>query len=200
MKILIVLALGCLAAAAAEDAFIQHGVVPDVIDAPPAATIEVDYHEPQHAKVRLGNELTPTIVQKQPEFSWPVEEGALYTLVMTDPDAPSRANPIRREFLHMLVGNIPGTDVSKGDVLFEYIGAGPPQGTGLHRYVILAYKQPGHIDFNMKKVPNTTFEGRPLFAIRKFAADKNLGAPVAGNFFQAEWDDYVPQLSKRVKS
>lgn len=53
-----------------------------------------------------------------------------------DPDAPSRAKPIRREFLHFLVGNIPGNDVSKGDILFDYIGAGPPQGTGKHNLLV----------------------------------------------------------------
>lgn len=52
----------------------------------------------------------------------------------------------------------------------------------------------------MLKFVSSTFAGRPNFSIRKFAADKNLGAPVAGNFFQAEWDDYVPMLQKMVKS
>ena len=54
----------------------------------------------------------------------------LPSLLFPDPDARSRANPTLREFLHFLVVNIPGTDISKGDVLFEYIGSGPPQGTG----------------------------------------------------------------------
>ena len=29
-----------------------------------------------------------------------------------------------------LVGNIPGTDVAKGETLSEYVGSGPPEGTG----------------------------------------------------------------------
>ena len=33
--------------------------------------------------------------------------------------------------------NIPGNDVSQGEVCAEYVGAGPPKGTGLHRYVQL---------------------------------------------------------------
>ena len=54
-----------------------------------------------------------------------------------DPDAPSRANPTYREWRHWLVANIPGCDVSKGETIVTYFGAGPPQGTGLHRYIFL---------------------------------------------------------------
>ena len=55
----------------------------------------------------------------------------------TDPDAPSRKNPKYREWRHWVVVNVPGGDVSKGEVCAEYVGAGPPQGTGLHRYIVL---------------------------------------------------------------
>ena len=65
-----------------------------------------------------------------------------------DPDAPSRNDPKFREWHHWLVVNIPGSDVSKGDAVAEYIGAGPPKGTGLHRYVFLAYKQTGKVNFS----------------------------------------------------
>lgn len=41
-------------------------------------------------------------------------------------------------------------------------------------------------------------DGRGQFSIRKFAAKYNLGQPVAGNFYQAEWDDYVPILYKQL--
>ena len=58
-------------------------------------------------------------------------------ITTTDPDAPSRVDPSWREWRHWLVGNIPGTEVSKGEVLSEYIGAGPPKDTGLHRYIFL---------------------------------------------------------------
>ena len=44
------------------------------------------------------------------------EEGALYTLIASDPDPPDPANPTKKEWLHWLVTNIPGGggDVSKG--------------------------------------------------------------------------------------
>lgn len=48
---------------------------------------------------------------------------------VSDPDAPSRANPKFREWKHWCVVNIPGADVSKGEVLAQYVGSGPPKGT-----------------------------------------------------------------------
>ena len=65
-----------------------------------------------------------------------------------DPDAPSRHHPKFREWHHWLVVNIPGCDVSQGEVQLEYVGSGPPKGTKLHRYVFLAYKQAGRISYS----------------------------------------------------
>lgn len=168
----------------------ENGIVPDVIDVAPKAIVKIDY--PCGVSVDNGKELTPTQVKDQPAVSWSAEDGALYLLAMIDPDAPSRQNPIRREVLHCLIGNIPGSDVGAGDTLFEYMGSGAPEGTGLHRYVWLLYKQPGRIDFQQETVSKRSRRGRINFSIRKFAAEKNLGQPVAGNFFVAQWDEYVP--------
>lgn len=93
--------------------------------------------------VNFGDELTPTSVKDVPKVEWNADPNQLYTLLMVDPDAPSRAEPKLRSFKHWTVINIPGSDVPKGDVVSEYIGAGAPKGTGLHRYVFLAYKQTG---------------------------------------------------------
>ena len=43
-----------------------------------------------------------------------------------------------------------------------------------------------------------TGEGRGGWNARKFAADNGLGEPVAGNFYQAEFDDYVPKLYEEM--
>lgn len=53
-----------------------------------------------------------------------------YYYYCTDPDAPNRKEHTFREWHHWLVGNIPGKDISKGETLSEYIGSGPPLGTG----------------------------------------------------------------------
>jgi len=117
---------------------------------------------------------------------------------MTDPDAPSRQDPKFREWHHWLVGNIQGGNISKGDVLSAYVGSGPPEGTGLHRYVFLIYEQPKKLTFDEKRLTNTSGDHRGKFSIRNFAKKYHLGEPVAGNFYQAEWDDYVPKLYKQL--
>lgn len=37
-----------------------------------------------------------------------------------------------------------------------------------------------------------------MFSIRKFAEKYKLGQPVAGNAYQAKWDDYVPKLYEQL--
>lgn len=174
-----------------------HGVVPDVIDVAPIAKIQVEFDS--GVNVDGGNELTPTQVKNQPiKVTWDVEEGAHYTLCMTDPDAPSRKEPTFREWHHWLVVNIPGTDISKGEVLSEYVGSGPPPDTGLHRYVYLVYKQPGPLTCDEPRLTNRSADNRGGFSIRKFATKYNLGQPIAGNLYQAKYDDYVPELYKQL--
>jgi len=174
-----------------------HGVVPDVVDVAPKDVVRVSYDGGQSAA--NGNELTPTQVRNHPvDISWPVEEDVLYTLCLTDPDAPSREDFSWREFQHYLVVNIPGTDVSKGQVLHEYVGSGPPKGSGIHRYVWLVYKQPAELKCDEPRLSSRSAEGRPMFSTRNFAAKYRLGQPVAANFYLAQWDDYVPELHKQL--
>eukprot|EP00731_Ephydatia_muelleri_P020284 Em0013g11a len=179
---------------AVEQKFREHGCLPDVVDVAPTDLAEVSYDS--GVKCELGNVLTPTQVQNQPTVTWSTEPGAKYTVAMTDPDAPSRQNPIRREIKHWLVVDIPGCDVAKGTVLAPYRGSGPPQGTGLHRYIFLVYKQSSDVKFN-EPVLGPSRDGRANWKVQDFAAKHGLGKPVAGNFYQAEYDDYVPILHSK---
>lgn len=148
--------------------------------------------------VSEGNELTPTQVKNMPKMEWPTEPNALYTVLLTDPDAPSRKQPSFREWHHWLVVNVPGTDIDKGDVLSEYVGSGPPKDSGLHRYVFLVFKQPNKLSCSEQRIPKTSGKNRGKFSTAKFVAKYKLGNPVAGNLFQAQYDDYVPKLYKQL--
>lgn len=114
-----------------------------------------------------------------------------------DPDAPNRQEPKFREVRHWLVVNIPGSDLSAGEHKFQYIGSGPPQGSGLHRYVFLLFKQDGKQNFDMPTTTNRSREGRLSTNTRKLMADYNLKL-IAGNFYFAQFDDYVPILHAQM--
>lgn len=174
----------------------KHGVVPDVIDSAPVASIEIEWPT-SGVRAIQGNELKPSQVKTLPKISFEGKSDKLYSLLMVDPDAPSRKDPKFREFCHFVVVNIPGTEVTKGDTLVEYIGSGPPLGTGLHRYVFLLYEQKAKITSSMK-VSKTMLKGRPSFSAKKFAKENNLGEPIAANFYQAQYDDYVPILHAQL--
>ncbi|XP_032526487.2 protein D3-like [Danaus plexippus] len=178
------------------NAFEVSKIVPDVIPVAPKELIELKYQSGVSAN--LGNELAPTKVKDQPAVSYNADPDAFYTLVFTDPDNYDGPELVYREWHHWLVVNIPGSDVAQGDVLSGYIGSGPPEGTGIHRYVYILYKQPGKLVFDEKRLGNKSIDGRAAFSTKKFAEKYNLGAPVAGNFYRAQFDDYVPLLYKSL--
>ncbi|KAF8356831.1 hypothetical protein PRIPAC_91826 [Pristionchus pacificus] len=179
------------------ESFSSHGVVPDVISVAPKALCTIKYDS--GVEVSEGNVLTPTQVKNAPSVKWNGDNNKLYTLIMTDPDAPSRAEPKYREWHHWLVSNIPGQDLAKGDVLSAYVGSGPPPKTGLHRYIFLIYEQKGRIEDKEHGIlTNTSADNRGGWKAAKFVEKHGLGVPVAGNFYQAEYDDYVPLLYKQL--
>lgn len=106
-------------------------------------------HKDSSAEVGIGTILTPSQVLTPPEITFPAEANTYYTVIKTDPDAPTRSNPLFREFLHWGVVNV--TDGESGNILSgdqavelcSYVPAGAPCNSGLHRYIYLLYKQDG---------------------------------------------------------
>ncbi|CAD6993262.1 protein D2 [Ceratitis capitata] len=200
LKHLLLISVASLAYAEDSDItkFMKHlEVIPDLIAEGPKDFLKVIFDSGVMAD--KGVELKPRQVKNQPKVEWkPDSADSYYTLIMTDPDAPSRAKPEWREWHHWLVVNIPGNAVDKGEVLSAYVGSGAPKDTGLHRYVFLLYKQPKKLEFTEAHLTNTSPKGREKFSTKNFVAKYGLGVPVAGNFFQAQYDDYVPELYKQL--
>lgn len=151
--------------------------------------------------------LQPVQVQQRPikieSEKW--ESKSLYTLILSDPDAPNRKEHQYREWMHWVVVNVPvkentnELDVAKGEHVVEYIGAGPPQDSGLHRYVFLAVEQPqGKIEFQDAKLKNTSGENRGGWKVRDVLQKHNLGKVTALACFEAEWDEAVRGLYDRL--
>ncbi|XP_065285335.1 protein D1-like [Dermacentor albipictus] len=109
--------------------------------------------------------------------------GSPYSLLMVDPDAPSRKQPDKRSWLHWMVLNAASTErFHDGDVAMPYEGPNPPQGSGPHRYVLLVYCQDGAHLSKEEVAPKE----RPSYRVADFAEKLTTKMPVAGCFYYVE--------------
>ncbi|KAH0838705.1 phosphatidylethanolamine-binding protein [Lanmaoa asiatica] len=145
----------------------EAGIIPDVISDKtpfsPSALLVVKW--PTGKEAMLGNTLTPIDTADEPSVSFtPMQSFAVasdvgYTLVMTDPDAPSRGDPKMGQWRHWIVMGLKAPALSTldtGDLSARvtkqattpYYPPAPPRGTGPHRYVFLLYQEPS-VDFSI---------------------------------------------------
>lgn len=176
-------------------------IIPDVIDGmeltfapnphaqprtpPLEGAPELSIKYPNHI-VANGNFIPKEDAHDEPKID--IVGHGMYTLIMSDPDAPSPDDPKWREFLHMLIINIPDGELSKGKVVTPYTAPAPPQGE--HRYVFTLWRQtpPGRPETIAKEDWDHPFEvsapeDRKCFNTRKFAAEHKLRGPVRVEWF-----------------
>jgi len=139
-------------------------IIPDVIPESkftPGVLFSVTY--PSGKEAVLGAELTkeetadePDIVITPLNITAPAGQTTVdtsYTLVMTDPDAPSRAEPKYRQFRHWVITGLKApastSSETKNIVALKpkasttpYQPPGPPPGSGFHRYVFFLFEEP----------------------------------------------------------
>ncbi|KAK4280381.1 hypothetical protein QN277_012011 [Acacia crassicarpa] len=158
---------------------VMERVIGEVIDNfTPSVTMNVLYNNSSRP-FRPGQELLPQAVISKPR----VEIGGddlrtFYTLIMTDPDAPSPSDPYLREHLHWMVTDIPGTtDVTYGREVVGYENPRPM--VGIHRYVFVLFKQRGR---QTVRPPAS----RDNFNTRTFSFENGLGLPVAAVYFNSK--------------
>nr|DBA27858.1 TPA: hypothetical protein GDO54_008307 [Pyxicephalus adspersus] len=144
--------------------------------------------------VHYGNVVAPSEAAVAPEVTFDAQEGTLWTLLLTNPDGHLRDTG--SEYVHWLVGNIPGNQVLFGDEICHYFPPFPANGTGYHRHVFILFKQEERIDYTEEMRPNPchslkmrTF--RTLDFYRKYE-DKITPGGLA--FFQCKWEDSVTQV------
>jgi len=190
------------------DMFKESGLVPELLDAPPKDVLKIVYNGGNVLEHNTGKENTPTQVKYQPlSITWPgMSDDHFYTIIMIDPDMPSRDTPVEKktQVLHWLMVNIPGNGVG-GRQLAPYIGSGPPPGTGIHRYTFLVFDEGTEAKDYSAVIPmdlvqigrrvhwNLADQGK-IWTYRGFLDWADLGQPLAGNFYVAQWDSWVDQL------
>ncbi|KIN97415.1 hypothetical protein M404DRAFT_1006053 [Pisolithus tinctorius Marx 270] len=184
-----------------EHALIEADIIPEVVPSRfgPEALLVVSW--PTGKEATLGNTLTAYDTALAPTISFtpmvtqaPYDEVS-YTLVMTDPDAPSRKNPKLAQWRHWVVTGIKAPHPSEAltghlDGRFTelpvtpYHGSTPPPGTGPHRYVLLLYREPASgltIPPDAPERRNSP-DDRAKWDAAVFAEEYGL-KPVAANFF-----------------
>ncbi|KAL8154452.1 hypothetical protein V2J09_012212 [Rumex salicifolius] len=154
-------------------------VVGDVIDVftpwpPTHMEMVVTY---QSNQVFNAVEFLPSAVSSKPRVEINAADlRTFFTLVMTDPDVPGPSDPYLREHLHWIVTDIPGTT----DATFA--GCGRRKRGGKLRNAKAEHRDPQARRLQALMPPSS----RNCFSTRRFAAEHNLGDPVAALFFNAQ--------------
>ncbi|CCX29632.1 Similar to Carboxypeptidase Y inhibitor; acc. no. P14306 [Pyronema omphalodes CBS 100304] len=182
-----------------RETFKKHGIIPQVVDDfTPTALLSVTYPK---VEVSVGNTISPEDTQDEPVIRvTPAKakpngdkpgEPAIYTIVLTDPDAPSRENPKNAEFCHWIQTGLTADDTifySKSRALMKYMGPAPPPKTGKHRYVFLLYRGSNK---DLQEPKDRVRWGNPeqkkgvTVGVRKWAKEGGLEL-VGANFFYAQ--------------
>ncbi|KAM6897449.1 large ribosomal subunit protein mL38 [Xenentodon cancila] len=157
----------------------------------PQVTLRVRYHQDSRGQVYYGNQLTPTEAASNPQISFDAEDGSLWTLLLTSPDEHLLDN--EAEYIHWLVGNIPGGAVQAGEELCHYLPPFPAKGTGFHRYIFILFKQEGPINFqdDARPAPCHSLEDRTIRTVEFYRKHQDHMTPVGLAFFQSQWDESV---------
>ncbi|XP_054707886.1 protein D2-like [Uloborus diversus] len=156
--------------------FTEDQIVPHIIPKTPDEALKVSY---AGVEVECGTELPRDRADPQPQIEYTAINHEFYTLVMIDPDAPDPDTPNFRHFLHWFVVNIPGSAVSQGKVLTQYMMPSPPAYSRAHRYIFLVYKQPIYI-FSPSYMDG---KRRSKFDLEKMVQELELVGPLSGNYF-----------------
>ena len=131
-------------------------------DFKPSLSLILSYPS-HHDHVFLGNALPPSNVTSEPVFEvhtispnpTPTQKNTTYTLVLSDPDATSRAEPVKAQMCHWIVSGLKLQPTDNSDTflldtteaseeksnglteLMSYVPPTPPPKTGYHRYVFV---------------------------------------------------------------
>ncbi|KAF5376918.1 hypothetical protein D9615_007316 [Tricholomella constricta] len=134
-------------------------IIPDVMPPSFAPSVLFSVVWPNGSEAVMGNFLSREDTLEEPEVNFvplivpdapKAAQDVTYTLVMTDPDAPSRANPKFGQFRHWVITGLkvpaPGTEnpsaVKTKLSATPYRPPGPPPGSGVHRYIFLLFEEP----------------------------------------------------------
>ncbi|KAI1928761.1 carboxypeptidase Y inhibitor [Ophidiomyces ophidiicola] len=187
-----------------RDALRTNDIIPDVLDDFQSRfSLNITYPS-THTEAKLGNKIPITKAQDSPRYEFsPIgssdstsNSNQAYTLVLTDPGAKSREEPIWSEFCHWIMVNVSSTqeggrvassEESGEKVIEKYMPPSPPQGTGYHRYVFVLLRRDAEATgkFKAPKERKQWGYGKQRHGVHQWASEYGLDV-VGANFFFAQ--------------
>ncbi|XP_070574664.1 large ribosomal subunit protein mL38-like [Ptychodera flava] len=166
----------------------------------PQIIMHVNYEQSQDFSVPVyrGNVVSPAEATNAPSVFYESSADDLWTLLFTNPDGHLLDN--EAEYLHWMIGNIPGNDLHKGDVLCDYLKPFPASGTGYHRLVFVLFKQSQRIDFTseQRQAPCYSLRERTFKTLDFYKKFEDLITPAGLSFFQCRWDKSVTDVFRQT--
>lgn len=130
----------------------------------------------QNKLIHDGEILTKEETLIKPNLIYEKKNNKYYTVIMVDPDAPNKNNPIYKYWLHWLT-------INNTEEIIEYQGPNPPHpiesGSGKHRYYILIFEQKDKI------IINEPIKQRSQFNLFNFMKKHNLELVTCRKFIVA---------------
>lgn len=169
-----------------EDLF-RHGYFDPCVELEVAYSLDNDMMAP----VYRGNMIKPSEAAAAPEVSWKSGPDDLWSLVLTGLD--SHLTEEGQEYIHWMVANIKGGDITSGQEVASYLQPFPAFGTGYHRFAFVLYKQEAEIDFSAEsrlKDP-VDLKERTFNTFDFYSKHQDSLTPAGLAFFQS---DYEPGL------
>ena len=97
------------------------------------------------------------------------------------------------QYLHWMVTNIRGGDLSSGDLVCDYLQPFPALGTGYHRYTFVLYRQeaPLHLPRLAEEPGSVNLEARTFHSAEFYKEHQEVITPAGLGFFQSDYDSTI---------
>lgn len=122
-----------------------------------------------------------------PDIDYESQPGELYALLMVDP-VFIHGSPNGPFVEHMMILNIPDSNISAGDFVNPYLGPGNLAPVYNH-YTFLLFRQPGEITLSNEE--RTAIQARTGFNLTQFTLDHMLESPIGINWMFVRSDEWA---------
>lgn len=119
--------------------------------------------------IKNGINIPLSDAQAKPSIHFGHRVDEYFTIIMVDPDAPSRKNPVYKYWLHQLI-------INNNEEIAKFHPPSPPKGSGSHRYIIYLFSQ------SRKLNPREL-----IFSGQQFAYTNNIDNMPRNNFNLGEF-------------